>query len=151
MSTLTDRAAYLRGLADGMKLDKSKDENKLILEMLNLLDEMAQTISEMDEDVSELSDYVEEIDSDLGEVEDLLFEDGCDCDEDDCDCCDEDCDGDCDCCDCCDCEDGEITFECPNCGELVTLNADAIDAEECPVCEHCGEPLFTDVEEEGEE
>ena len=41
MGNLTDRAAYLRGLAEGMGLDKEKKEHKLLLEMLGLMDEMA--------------------------------------------------------------------------------------------------------------
>ena len=31
MGNLTDRAAYLRGLAEGMDLDKEKKEHKLLL------------------------------------------------------------------------------------------------------------------------
>ena len=54
MSKLTDRAAYLRGLADGMGIDREKNENRLMLEMLKLMDDMAQKISDMDEDVGEL-------------------------------------------------------------------------------------------------
>ena len=52
MGNLTDRAAYLRGLAEGMGLDKEKKEHKLLLEMLGLMDEMAQKVSELDADVA---------------------------------------------------------------------------------------------------
>ncbi|MDO4350064.1 MAG: hypothetical protein Q4C35_05495 [Eubacteriales bacterium] len=75
MSNLTDRAAYLRGLAEGMGLNKEKNENKLILEMLSLMDEMAQKVNELDGDVGELEEYVEDIDSDLSDMEDILFGD----------------------------------------------------------------------------
>jgi len=144
MSNLTDRAAYLRGLADGMGLDKEKNENKLVLEMLNLMDEMAQKINELDEDVGELEAYVEDIDSDLADIEDALFGDEDECD---CGCCDDD---DCDCCGEYD-DQEELSFDCPNCGKTVMVKAADIDYDHSPVCEHCGEPFFTDLPDEDEE
>ncbi len=149
MATITERTAYLRGLADGLNLDKEKAENKLLLEMLSVMDEMAQQLAETNEDLDELSDYVEDMDSDLAEVEELLFdeEDDCDCDDCDCDC--DDCDCDCDDCDC-DCEQ-ELSFDCPNCGKTVMIKASDIDFDESPVCSACGQPFFVDVEDEDEE
>ena len=146
MSNLTDRAAYLRGLADGMGLTKDTNETKLLLEMLNLMDEMAQKINEMDEDVGELEAYVEDLDADLADIEEAVFGD-----EDDCDCCD--CDDDCDCDDCdCDCEElEELAFDCPYCGKAVMLKAADIDYDESPVCEHCGKPFFTDLPDDEED
>lgn len=129
MGNLTDRAAYLRGLAEGMNLDKEKNENKLLLEILGLMDEMAQKVSELDADVGELEEYVEDLDSDLSDMEDALFGDEeCDCEE----------------------EDGqeELSFDCPHCGKTVLVKAADIDYDESPVCEHCGQPFFTDVEDD---
>ena len=140
MSNLTDRAAYLRGLAEGMGLDKEKNENKLLLEMLGLMDEMAQKVSELDGDIGELEEYVEDIDSDLSDMEDVLFGD----EDDDCDCCDND---DCDCCGEYDDEE-ELSFDCPHCGKTVQVKAADIDYDESPVCQHCGQPFFTDLEDE---
>ena len=148
MSNLTDRAAYLRGLADGMGLDKEKNENRLLLEMLNLLDEMAEKINELDEDVGEMEAYVEDLDADLADIEDALFGE----DDDECDCCDCD-DEDCDCdCDCHEHEEFEaLSFECPACGKDVVLMASDIDYEQSPVCAHCGTPFFTDLPDEDED
>ena len=149
MASITERTAYLRGLADGLNLDKEKAENKLLLEMLNVLDELAQHITETDADLDELSEYVEDMDADLADVEEVIFDD-----EDDCDCCDHDCDcDDCDCdCDDCDCDrDQELSFDCPNCGKTVMIKASDIDFDESPVCSACGEPFFVDVEDEDEE
>ena len=145
MASITERTAYLRGLADGLNLDKEKAENKLLLEMLNVLDELAQHITETDADLDELSEYVEDMDADLADVEEVLFDD-----EDDCDCCDHDCDcDDCDCdCDDCDCDcDQELSFDCPNCGKTVMIKASDIDFDESPVCSACGQPFFVDVED----
>ena len=153
MASITERTAYLRGLADGLNLDKEKAENKLLLEMLNVLDELAQHITETDADLDELREYEEDKDADQADVGDVVFDDDddCDCDCDDCDCDCDDCD--CDDCDCdCDCDcDQELSFDCPNCGKTVMIKASDIDFDESPVCSACGQPFFVDVEDEDEE
>lgn len=132
MASITDRTAYLRGLAEGMKLDKENDVHKLIVEMLNVMDEMAHQLSDMDADVGELQEYVEDIDSDLSDMEDVLFgEDEYDEDEDD------------------EMDDEELSFTCPHCGNEVMLRASDIDCDS-PVCTKCGKPFFTDAGDEGE-
>ena len=83
MSNLTDRAAYLRGLADGMGLTKETNEHKLLLEMLELIGEMADKINELDEDVGEMEAYLEDVDEDLADIEEALFGDEDDEEEDD--------------------------------------------------------------------
>jgi len=144
MSNLTDRTSYLRGLADGLGLDKEKKETRLLMEMLTVMDEMAQKVSATEDKVEELGDYMEELDSDLGEVEEVLFGD----DEDGCGCCD---------CDECDDEDEdedeeleELSFDCPHCGKTVMLKAADIDYDQSPVCQHCGKPFFIDVTDDQE-
>ena len=100
---LSEKAAYLKGLAEGLSLDKTTPEGKLLTAMLDLLGDVTDAIGEIDEDLEYLHDYVEELDEDLGEVEKAIYGDDCDCD---CDCCDdecedwdEDCDFNCDECD----------------------------------------------------
>ena len=135
--TLTEKAAYIKGLADGVAYNKESAEGKLIAALIDMVDEMAKTIEILDATIDELNDYIEEIDEDLGDVEEYLCEeDECDCDCDDCDCDCDDCDCDCD-CDCCDCdEDGDFfEIECPSCGEIICFDA-SIDPEDliCPAC-----------------
>ena len=84
MANITDRTAYLRGLAEGMKLDREVNEQRLILEMLDVMDEMSHQLADVNDSVDELNEYVEDIDNDLSDMEDVLFgDDDCDCD---CDC-----------------------------------------------------------------
>ena len=66
---LTEKAAYIKGLADGLNYNKESAEGKLIAALIDMVDEMAQAISVLDETVEELNDYIEEIDEDLGDVE----------------------------------------------------------------------------------
>ena len=140
MSTLTDRTAYLRGLAEGMNIDKEKNENRLILELLSVVDEMAKKIADLEGDLDDLDEYVESIDGDLGDMEEILFGED---DEEDEDC--DDCD---DCDDCSDCdfdEEEELSFDCPHCGKTMQIKATDIDFDESPLCPNCHQPFFPDV------
>lgn len=78
---LKEKAAYLKGLADGLDYDKTTAEGKLITAMLDLLGELTEAVSEIDEDLEYLNDYAEELDEDLGDLESFVYE--VDEDEDD--------------------------------------------------------------------
>ncbi len=143
---LTEKAAYIKGLADGLNYNKDTAEGKLIAALIDMVDEMACQLTTLEDTVEELNDYIEEVDEDLGDVEEYLMdEDECDCDGD-CDNCDECCD--CDECDCdCDDEDEEyFEIECPACGEIVCFD-ESIDPEDL-VCPACHEKFACLVDEE---
>ena len=111
---IREKAAYLKGLAEGLKLDSTKDEVKLIYAMIDLLDDLTEAVDEMDDDMETLNDYIEEIDEDLGTVEEIVYED-----LDDCDCC-----------------DGDFRMlMCPHCDEEIYFD-DSIEPDElvCPAC-----------------
>lgn len=81
--SITEKAAYLKGLADGMKLDETKDEAKLLRAIVSTISELADEIADTQDDVDTLNAYVEEIDEDLGAVEEYVFGgDDLDCDFD---------------------------------------------------------------------
>ena len=71
MANITDRAAYLRGLAEGMKLDREDNQQRLLLEMLDLMDEMAHQLADANAELAELQEYVEDIDTDLTDMEEV--------------------------------------------------------------------------------
>ncbi len=139
--TLTEKVAYIRGLMEGMEVDKESKEMKIISAVIDLLDDMALTVCDLEDAQAELEEYVEELDEDLGAIEeDIYGEDECDCCDGDCDCCDDDCD----------CDDGfNYKTECPVCGEDVLLDDEILrdGAFECP---HCGETIDfgEDIEDE---
>ena len=70
---LTEKAAYLKGLAEGLDLDTATKEGKLINALIEAVDAMAAQIDEMEKDLEDLNDYCEELDEDLGDVEELLY------------------------------------------------------------------------------
>ena len=140
--TLTERTAYIKGLCDGLDLDKTTKEGKLIAALIELCDDLANTVTDQQDQIDTLHDYIEEIDEDLGEVEEYLYdeEDECDCEDCDCDC--DDCDCECDDCDC----DDYFEVECPACGEVICFD-ESIDPEDL-ACPACGEKFECLIEEE---
>ena len=150
---LTEQAAYIKGLADGLELDKTTKEGKILAALLDLMEDLTADVAEIhtdideiDEDLNDLADYVEELDDDLASVEDFLDEEPYDEeeDEDDEEFDDEDCDGDCENCDGCDGDYYEIV--CPSCGETVCFDEE-LDPENL-VCPACGEKFGCIVDEE---
>lgn len=149
---LTERISYIRGLCEGLNLDESKPEVKVINAIVELLDDMAFAVTDMEELYDELSAQVDEIDEDLADVESDVYDDDCDC----CDCDDDDFDD----------EDNpfyEVTcgacgqklnvaedvllegeIECPNCGEVLEFDfSDLFDEDGCChdscTCDECTE------------
>ena len=149
--TLSEKASYIKGLCDGMELDTTTKEGKLLAALIGLVDEMAKTvedheeaIDEIDGAIDELIEYAEELDDDLAAVEEFLDEE-CDGDCENCDACD-DCDMDCDCDE--GFEEDEEYYEvvCPSCGETVCFDT-SIDTENL-VCPACREKFSCIVEED---
>ena len=136
--TIIEKAAYLKGLAEGLNLGKDTAEAKLIGALIDIVGDLAKAQSETDEDLEYLNDYVEELDEDLGALEEEVYDldDDCCCDDDDCDC---------DCCDCCGDEEFEVT--CPACGETIVFDG-LTDPEEDMVCPNCHEKLIYEFDEE---
>lgn len=132
--TIIEKAAYLKGLADGLALDKNTTEGKLIGALIDLVGDLANAQNETDDDLQYLNDYIEEIDEDLGALEKDVY----DIDDDDCCCCDDD---DCDCCD----DDEEYEVTCPSCGEKIVFDGSISDDD--LVCPNCKEKILCDCDD----
>ena len=111
---LTEKAAYLKGLMDGMNFDKNTNEGKLIAGIIDMMDDLALSVSDLEDETATLSEYVEELDEDLGAVEEDLYGEEDDEEDDD---------------------DDFVEIECPHCGEEVYFD-ESIDPEHsiCPAC-----------------
>lgn len=132
MRYLLEKVSYLRGLADGMELDQTTKEGKILVNIIDVLGEFAEVMSEMDEDINDIDEFVDVLDQDLSEVEEEVFgelEDDYDLDIDEVECpeCGEiiytDLDSFCD-------ADANMELECPNCGCIVEM-----DKCECGCCD----------------
>lgn len=132
MRYLLEKVSYLKGLADGMELDQSTKEGKLLLNIIDVMGEFAEVIHEMDEDINDIDEFVDVIDQDLSEVEEEVFgefDDDLDFDLDEVECpeCGEIIYTDLDCfCD----DDSNMELECPNCGCILEM-----DKCECGCCD----------------
>ena len=142
---LSKKAAYLQGLVDGLGVDESTKEGKIIKAMSALLAEMAEALEGMDEDLSRAYDQINDLSDELEDLEADLYEDEDAEDEDD-DAADEDEDA----------GDDDIASEpfyevaCPNCGETVYVSEDDLDAGEAN-CAHCGVTFEVALEGDEEE
>ena len=142
---LSNKAAYLQGLVDGLGVDESTKEGKIIKAMSALLAEMAEALEGMDEDLSRAYDQINDLSEELEDLEADLYEDEDDDDEDE----DDDDDAD-------DANDDDIASEpfyevaCPNCGETVYVSEDDLDAGEAN-CAHCGVTFEVALEGDEEE
>ena len=135
--TVTERVAYLKGLAEGLDLSKETKEGKILAAIIDVLDDVAYEISDLQEALGEIGEQVDMIDEDLDALEEIVYED------DECGCEDEDDEDD---------EDYEIDGDlyevtCPTCGHTIYLDEDMIDEGEM-ACPGCGENLEFVFDEE---
>lgn len=140
---ITEKVAYLKGLAEGMELNAEKKEGKLLLAIIDVLEDIALELSDMEDAQEELGEGLDAVSDDLEDVEDLLYgEDGED-DEYELDDLGED-------------EDCYATT-CPTCEETIYFDESVLEDGEV-ICPNCGEKLEFDLEsldedetEDGEE
>ena len=142
--TICEKAAYLKGLMDGMDLDTEKAEGKMIAAIVDLLGDMAKRVKDIEETTIAISDELDEIEEDLDAIEDFIMDDEDDFEEED----DQDWDE----------EDPEEGFDFGDeettiyevqciCGEVINFDEETLE-EGSIICPNCGETLEFDVEEE---
>ena len=139
--TISEKAAYLKGLMDGLEMDKEKPEGKMIASIVELLCDVTKRVSEIEETTIAISDELDEIEEDLDAIEDYIL------DEEDDEFDDEDEDYD----DFDDDEDYEEGFDFGDedttiyevkcaCGNVINFDEDTLEAGSIE-CSECGELL----------
>jgi len=84
MGNLSEKAAFLKGLLEGMQLDTASQEGKLLMHIVDAIAETAAAVNELKESQEELGEYIESLDEDLMMLEDVIVgEDDDDEDDDD--------------------------------------------------------------------
>ena len=111
--TISEKVAYLKGLAEGLNLDVDKSkEGKLISVMIGILEEIGLSIEDLEENALALGEEIDVLSDDLADVESVVFDE----------------DGD----------DGDyFEVECPNCGGAILLDGETLESGvvTCPSCE----------------
>nr|WP_325242442.1 CD1247 N-terminal domain-containing protein [uncultured Oscillibacter sp.] len=127
---ITEKVAYLKGLAEGMELNAEKKEGKLLLAIIDVLEDIALELSDIEDAQEELGEGLDAVSDDLEDVEDLLYG-----------------------------EDGEPEYElddlgededcyattCPTCEESIYFDESVLEDGEV-ICPNCGEKLEFDLE-----
>ena len=137
--TISEKVAYLKGLADGPELDKEKSkESKLITKIIDVLEDLGFAVEDLEVEMEAVTDGLESMAEDLSDVETMVFDDF---DEDD----DESCGG------CCSMLDDDDFFEiaCPSCGEDIVIDESVLDIGEV-TCPNCGDKFSMDLVDESE-
>ena len=70
---LKEKAAYLKGLVEGLGIDETTKEGKVIKAMSELLCEMAQAVDGIDEDVTQAYDQINDLSEELDDLEADLY------------------------------------------------------------------------------
>ena len=120
--TISEKVAYLKGLAEGLNLDVEKSkEGKLISVIIGVLEDIGLSVEDLEDSVQALSDEVDSLNEDF----DDLLEDVCE-DED------EEAGED---------DDDFFEIECPNCQAKLVIDEDVLSAGEitCPNCDQAFE------------
>lgn len=120
--TIPEKVSYIKGLAEGLNLDDSTKEGKVLLAMLDVLNDIALDLEEVDEDLDEMAEVLSDVEESVYDLEDEVYGD------DDCDDEDEELD------------DDMYEVTCPNCGNSVVVDYDILSDGEID-CPNCGEKL----------
>ena len=148
--TISEKAAYLKGLMDGLELDQEKAEGKMIAAIVELLGDVTKRVADIEETTIAISDELDEIEEDLDAIEDYILDEEDFDDEDDFeDWDDEDEEYD---------EEGfdfgdedSIIYEVKcACGEIINFDEETLEegSMECP---NCGELLEFSLEDDEDE
>ena len=126
---ITEKVAYLKGLAEGLGLDKDSKEGKLFAAIIDVLDDMALEIEDMQELQMELSEGLDAVSDDLEDIEDIVYEEWDEDDDED----EEDDEEE---------EDSEDCYAttCPTCEEEIFFDESILEEGDV-VCPNCGAQL----------
>lgn len=126
MSYLTEKMAYIRGLAEGLEIDETTKEGKLLLAIVEALSDTADELYELGDIQDEMQLQLDEVDEDLDDLESFVYGDDDDEYYDD--------------------EDEEYEVECPSCGDMICFDADLLDSDKI-TCPACGEEIELEFED----
>ena len=153
--TINEKAAYLKGLMEGLQLDTEKAEGKMIAAMVDLLGDLSKKLTNVEDTTIAISDELDEIEEDLDAIEDFIMDEDDDEDYEDDDYEDDDFEdfddddydeegfdfGD---------EDTTIYEVKCICGNVIAFDEETLEAGSI-ICDECGETLEFSFEDENED
>lgn len=142
--SIAKKAAYIKGLAEGLGIDESTNEGKILKLLIEAVEDLAEEVEDLEREIDDTQDEVSALVDDVEMIAEDFYGDEFE------DCCDDDCD--CDCSDGCVCgDDDEPMYEvtCPQCEEKIFLDEDMLDDGEIQ-CPACGQEIEFDLPDEEE-
>lgn len=126
---ICEKIAYVKGLAEGLELDETTKEGKILSALIDLVGDITEEICDIEDACDDMSEQLDAVDEDLAAIEDDFYGD-----DDDCDCC-------------CDDDDDLYEITCPNCNDTIYLDEDMIE-EGGIKCPNCGTDLEFDFDDD---
>ena len=125
--TISEKVAYIKGLAEGLELDSNDKNSKVLKAIIELLEDVALTVEDLEDGCAELCEQIDAVDEDLSNLEDYVYDDEEDYEDEDF-------------------EDDEVyEVTCPACNDIVYLDEDML-AEGEIACPNCGTNLEYDFD-----
>ena len=121
--TVSEKVAYLKGLAEGLNIDTDKSkEGKLITVIIGILEEIGMSIEDLEENNQALGETIDALSDDLADVESVVYEESDDDEDED---------------DYSSYDDDWYQTECPNCGATIFVGQEDLKAGsvKCPSCD----------------
>ena len=128
--TIAEKVSYIKGLAEGLKLDTNTNEGKILAAIIDVLGDIAINIEDIDGDLADLTDVVGDVEDSLMDLEDEVYGES---DDDDA----------------FDDEDDMYEITCPNCNNTITTDFDVI-ADGRLECPNCGSTIEFELDDEDE-
>lgn len=125
--TISEKVAYVKGLAEGLGLDTEKStEGKLISVMIGILEEVGLSIQDLEENSLALGEEIDAISDGLADIEGIFDDlshdhEGCGCGEEE-----------------------QFEYQCPSCGTGIPITDQVLDEEQA-VCQECHAKYVIDL------
>ncbi len=117
MSDIISKVSYLSGLVDGLEINTTTKEGKVLTEIVNVLKAMAEEVDEISGSQKDMEDYIDAMDEDLSSLQDDVYDNDYELFEDE--------------------GNNFIQLKCSNCGDDVYVDKDIIKQKEKITCPNC--------------
>ena len=132
---ITEKCAYIKGLMEGLELDTTSKEGKVLAAVVDLLEDVCKQVTYLEDDMDQVYEELDAMDEDMDDLEDVVYGELDDEDDED----DE-------------AEFTEYELTCPKCGAVTVVDEDTLldeDSEIC--CQKCGAAFDIEFESEDDE
>ena len=127
--TVAEKVSYIKGLAEGLSIDGSTSEGRILNAIIDVLGDIALDMEAMDEDLAQVTDVATDLEEAVYQLEDEVY--GTEDDQED--------------------DDGDDMYEftCPECGNTITTDFSVLSAPfKCP---NCGSEIEFEMEDDDSE